>query len=85
MGLAVVTGGSRGLGYETARALKEAGHEVVFVAKDPERLAVSSKILGCEFRAVDLADIDSARATFTRDSGYLRNATDSHPGSRCDE
>jgi NAD(P)-dependent dehydrogenase (short-subunit alcohol dehydrogenase family) len=64
MGLAVVTGGSRGLGYETARALKEAGHKVLLVAKDPERLAASATTLGCEYRAVDLADIDAARATF---------------------
>jgi len=64
MGLAVVTGGSRGLGYETARALKKAGHKVLLVAKDPERLASSAKTLGCEYRAVDLADIDAARATF---------------------
>jgi NAD(P)-dependent dehydrogenase (short-subunit alcohol dehydrogenase family) len=64
MGLAVVTGGSRGLGYETARALKAAGHAVILIAKDPERLASSAATLGCEFRAVDLGDIDAARSTF---------------------
>lgn len=64
MGLAVVTGGSRGLGYETARALKAAGHTIVLVAKDPVRLAQSASELGAEFRAVDLADIDAARDVF---------------------
>ena len=64
MGLAVVTGGSRGLGHETARALKAAGHAVILIAKDPERLASSAATLGCEFRAVDLGDIDAARSTF---------------------
>ena len=64
MGLAVITGGSRGLGYETARALKAAGHTIILVAKDPVRLAQSASELGAEFRAVDLADIDAARDVF---------------------
>jgi len=64
MGLAVVTGGSRGLGYETARALKAAGHTILLVAKDPVRLAESASELGAEYRAVDLADIDAARDVF---------------------
>ena len=64
MGLAVITGGSRGLGYETARALKAAGHTIILVAKDPVRLAQSASELGAEFRAVDLADIDAAREVF---------------------
>jgi len=64
MGLAVITGGSRGLGYETARALKAAGHTILLVAKDPVRLAQSASELGAEFRAVDLADIDAARDVF---------------------
>jgi NAD(P)-dependent dehydrogenase (short-subunit alcohol dehydrogenase family) len=64
MGVAIVTGGSRGLGYETARALTDAGHRVVLVAKDPERLSQSAARLNCEYRAVDLGDIDSARTVF---------------------
>ena len=64
MGLAVITGGSRGLGYETARALKAAGHTIILVAKDPVRLAQSASELGAEFRSVDLADIDAARDVF---------------------
>ena len=66
MTLAVVTGGSRGLGLESARALKAAGHQIVLVAKDPIRLSESAEILGCDYRAVDLADIDSARVAFTQ-------------------
>jgi NAD(P)-dependent dehydrogenase (short-subunit alcohol dehydrogenase family) len=64
MGLAVITGGSRGLGYETARALKAAGHSIILIAKDPARLAQSASELGAEFRSVDLADIDAARDVF---------------------
>jgi len=65
MSLAIVTGGSRGLGFETARALKEQGHEVLLIAKDPERLAAVAAKLNCQFRAVDLADLAETRSVFT--------------------
>jgi NAD(P)-dependent dehydrogenase (short-subunit alcohol dehydrogenase family) len=64
MGIAVVTGGSRGLGYETARALKAAGHDLVLVAKDPIRLAQSAATLGADHIAIDLEDIDATRDGF---------------------
>ncbi len=64
MGLVVVTGGSRGLGYETARALQAIGHQIVLVAKDPERLAEAASKLSCDYRAIDLENIDSARESF---------------------
>jgi len=64
MGLVVVTGGSRGLGFETARALQAVGHQIVLVAKDPERLAEAASKLSCDYRAIDLEDIDSARESF---------------------
>ena len=71
MGLVVVTGGSRGLGFECARQLsqiKESGaeaHQIVLVAKDPVRLAQSARAIGAQYRAVDLEDQAAARATFT--------------------
>jgi NAD(P)-dependent dehydrogenase (short-subunit alcohol dehydrogenase family) len=64
MAITVVTGGSRGLGFETARALKALGHEVLLVAKDPARLHEAATQLGCEYRAVDLKDLDATKATF---------------------
>lgn len=64
MGLAIVTGSSRGLGFETAQALKAAGHNILLVAKDADRLANAAATLECEFRAVDLEDVDAARTTF---------------------
>jgi len=64
MGLAVVTGGSRGLGLETARALKQAGHSLVLVAKDPVRLKESAAALGADYVAIDLEDLAAARAGF---------------------
>ena len=64
MSLAVVTGGSRGLGFETARALKAAGHEVLLVAKDPVRLQEAATKLGAQYRAVDLEDLVATEAVF---------------------
>ena len=64
MSLAIVTGGSRGLGFETARALKAQGHDIVLVAKDPERLKKAANQLHCEYRAVDLEDLNQGKETF---------------------
>ncbi|MEI8223295.1 MAG: SDR family NAD(P)-dependent oxidoreductase [Actinomycetes bacterium] len=64
MSLAIVTGGSRGLGFETARALKAQGHDIVLVAKDPERLKKAANQLHCEYRAVDLKDLNQGKETF---------------------
>jgi NAD(P)-dependent dehydrogenase (short-subunit alcohol dehydrogenase family) len=64
MTLAIITGGSRGLGFETARALRAQGHHVVLVAKDVERLKSAAQQLECDYRPVDLADINAAEAAF---------------------
>jgi len=65
MGLAVITGGSRGLGFQCAKELVAAGHQVVLVAKDPERLANAAALLGAKYRAVDLEDQAATRAAFS--------------------
>ena len=65
MGLAVITGGSRGLGLQCARELATAGHRVVLVAKDPDRLAKAAAEIGAEFRAVDLEDQGATRNVFS--------------------
>ena len=58
---AVVTGGSRGLGFAIARSLAEAGARVIITARDAERLAAAAAELTAEGHAVvahpfDLAD-----------------------------
>ena len=53
---AIVTGGSRGLGYETAKGLIAAGISVYIIGKDEELAKESAKTLGCSYRAVDVAD-----------------------------
>jgi len=64
MGVVVVTGGSRGLGYVCAKEMRAAGHDVVVVARDKERLVAVAAELGCHYRAVDLEDLEAARDTF---------------------
>jgi NAD(P)-dependent dehydrogenase (short-subunit alcohol dehydrogenase family) len=61
MGLAFVTGASRGLGREVARALKSAGHEVIGISKDSQRAATASNDLGFPFETVDFEDIGATR------------------------
>jgi NAD(P)-dependent dehydrogenase (short-subunit alcohol dehydrogenase family) len=65
MSLAIVTGGSRGLGFETARALVAEGHKVVLVAKDLARLKESATKLNCDYRDVDLSDLEAAKNVFS--------------------
>ena len=68
MGLAVVSGASRGLGFESARGLGAAGFDLALVAKDAERLQEAAAKLGSEFPniaiktfPVDLADSEATR------------------------
>lgn len=64
MALAFVTGGSRGLGYATAKALKNQGFELVIFAKDPERLANAANELNAHHEVVDLENIEETRKVF---------------------
>ena len=64
MGVVVVTGGSRGLGYVCAKEMRAAGHDVVVVAREKERLGAGAAELGCQYRVVDLEDLEAARDTF---------------------
>ena len=68
MGLAVISGASRGLGFESARGLGAAGFDLALVAKDSERLQEAAAKLGSEFPniaiktfPVDLADSEATR------------------------
>ena len=58
MGYTLITGGSRGLGLECAKALSALGQTVVLIAKDETRLAQAAASLGCEYQAVDLEDLE---------------------------
>ncbi|BCJ36310.1 short-chain dehydrogenase [Actinocatenispora thailandica] len=62
MTITLVTGANRGLGYETARQLVEAGHTVFLGARSAERGAKAAAELGARFVALDVTDDDSVSA-----------------------
>ena len=69
--LAIVSGGSRGLGYETARGLAARGYDLALIAKDAARLSAAKDQLLSEFSAsqsglsitTHAADLESQEAT----------------------
>ena len=68
MALAVVTGASRGLGYENAKSLAALGYDIVMIAKDSNRLSQAQKSLQQDHphqhfttHAVDLEDMQAVR------------------------
>lgn len=63
---AIVTGGSRGLGFETAKGLIAAGISVYIIGKDEVRAQQSAEKLGCNFRAVDVADSKKFRQVLSQ-------------------
>jgi len=66
MGLAFVTGASRGLGREVARGLIAAGHEVIGISMDAGRASAAASELGISFETADLADVHQARSLSER-------------------
>ena len=70
MPIAIVTGASRGLGFENAKGLAALGYDLVMVAKDQGRLTTAQQSLQNLFPdrhfstyAVDLEDLAATRAT----------------------
>ncbi|MBV5280667.1 MAG: SDR family NAD(P)-dependent oxidoreductase, partial [Actinobacteria bacterium] len=64
MPIAIVTGASRGLGFENAKGLAALGYDLVMVAKDQGRLSLAQQSLKDQFpdrqistHAVDLEDL----------------------------
>ena len=64
MALVFVTGGSRGLGFETAKALKAQGHQIVLFPRDTEKLHQAGQELNSPIEFVELANIEETRAVF---------------------
>jgi NAD(P)-dependent dehydrogenase (short-subunit alcohol dehydrogenase family) len=70
----LITGGNKGLGYETARRLIAAGHTVWLGARDRERGRQAAAELGAQFVQLDVTDDDSvaaAAATIEAEHGAL--------------
>jgi len=55
----LITGANKGLGYETARRLIEAGHTVWMAARDPQRGRQAADTLGGRFVQLDVTDDES--------------------------
>jgi NAD(P)-dependent dehydrogenase (short-subunit alcohol dehydrogenase family) len=70
MPTAIVTGASRGLGFENAKGLAALGYDIVMIAKDQSRLSLAQQSLQRHHPnqhfttyAVDLEDLEATRAT----------------------
>ena len=62
MTVTLITGGNKGLGFETARQLIAAGHQVWIGARDPGRGERAAGGLGAPFVPLDVTDDASAAA-----------------------
>ncbi len=56
--LALVTGGTRGIGAATAKALRESGHEVIVTGRSPD----GKRPAGCEYLSCDFSDLRAVEA-----------------------
>ncbi len=70
----LITGATKGLGYESARRLVDAGHTVYLAARDPERGRQAADALGARLTVLDVTDDRSAAAAADQlkgEVGYL--------------
>jgi len=68
----LITGANKGLGYETARRLLAAGHDVWIGARDPQRGQKAAEELGARFVQIDVTSDESVAAaavTVASDTG----------------
>ncbi len=74
MPITLITGGNKGLGYESARRLIELGHTVYIGARNAERGQAAVNKLGAQFLLLDVTDdasVDAAAAALTQKEGHL--------------
>ena len=72
--ITLITGGNKGIGRETARRLKEAGHTVLIGARDPGRGRAAAADLGVALVHLDVTDqasVDAAAARVRAEHGRL--------------
>ena len=72
---AIVTGGTRGLGYSMAEALTEAGCEVVIIGSS-DRVHGSAEKLGCKAIQADLEKKDENYRAFNESLALLGGDVD---------
>ena len=77
--IALVTGGSRGLGFETAKALRAQGFDLILIAKDSDRLQSAAQSLAADGSAASITsyviDFENQDAT----SIGLEKIASTHP------
>jgi NAD(P)-dependent dehydrogenase (short-subunit alcohol dehydrogenase family) len=74
MTISLITGGNKGLGFETARQLIARGHTVYVGARDVALGAIAAKELGAKFVQIDVTDqrsVDDAASTIREAEGRL--------------
>ena len=74
MTLTLITGGNKGLGYESARRLLELGHTVYIGARDAGRGRTAADELGARFVQLDVSDdasVTAAAAEIADRDGHL--------------
>jgi len=72
--ITVITGGNKGLGFESARRLKEAGHTVLIGARDAERGRAAADELGVACLSLGVTDqvsVDAAAERVRSEYGRL--------------
>ena len=72
--ITLITGGNKGIGYETARRLQAAGHTVLIGARDAERGRAAAAELGAGLLHLDITDqasVDAAAARVHAEYGRL--------------
>jgi NAD(P)-dependent dehydrogenase (short-subunit alcohol dehydrogenase family) len=88
----LITGANKGLGYETARRLKEQGHRVVIGARDADKGRQAAESLGVDSVQLDVtsdasvaAAATEVEARFGRLDVLINNAGITGPGVAIDE
>ena len=69
-GTALITGGSSGIGYATAKALKDKGYSVLISGRQEKKLAEAAQQLGVDYLVADMAigdDLKRLAAPFQQD------------------
>ncbi len=74
MKVMLITGGNTGLGFETARRLKELGHKVYISSRDENKGKIAAESLGVDYVILDVTDdtsVINAAEKIRQNEGHL--------------